>query len=123
MWLGQRADATAADEAEINHCVSAILNTTQESVRTDGLQLRFMIFPLFLAGFASNRGEDKTLALELVRVLERSSATRNATTIRQLLQAVYHRQEQSIRQSGTPWQVDWTAVMLDKQLQVVNHGL
>jgi hypothetical protein len=84
---------------------------SQKSLQADDLQLKFLIFPIFLAGFASNRGEDKVLALEVLRDVEKTSATRDATTIRQLLQIVYQRQEQSMRRLGSPWAVDWKSVM------------
>lgn len=122
MWPSQRLDASPTEEAEIVRSIARVLETAKDFVRTKRLHLRFVVLPLFLAGFAAREAEDKKLALELMRSFERASVTRNASTIRQLLQAVYQRQEQSLMQTGTPWTVDWTEVMKDSQLEVVNFG-
>ena len=122
MWPSQRAEDSASDETQLGQCISGILELSQHYIQTNRPHLRFVVFPLFLAGFASNMAEQKMLALQLIKSFESHSAGRNTTTIRKLLQVVFQRQRQSLTDFGTPWTVDWTEVMREERLEVVNFG-
>ena len=123
MWPSQRAETSRPIESEIDHCVSAILKVAQGFVSRDRLEFRFVIFPLFMAGFASSTLEPKMLALDLLRTFEETSLAPNASSIRQLLQLVYQRQEQSLLSTGLALHVDWVEVMVENHLQVVNFNI
>ena len=122
MWPSQRAEASPADETQLAQCISGILELSQHYIQTNRPHLRFVIFHLFLAGFASNIAEQKMLALQLIESFESHSAGHNTTTYWNLLQVVYQRQRQSVMEFGTPWTVDWTEVMREERLEVVNFG-
>ncbi|KAI9674507.1 MAG: hypothetical protein M1817_001845 [Caeruleum heppii] len=123
MWPYQRGEADAMAEEEISQCSSAILNLCRNIVEHKRFQHRFVMYPVFMAGFASPSAEDKMAALDLMSVLERDSLGRNAASMRQLLQAIYCEQNEAMMSGGHPSQVDWVEVVKKHDWQVVYFGL
>lgn len=105
------------------HHVSGILQVAECIVNAGRLDLRFIVFPIFMAGVASSSGAQKMMAMDLLSNMERDGVGRNASTIRQLLQIVYERQTQQFMMMGHPLDVDWAGMMVEHGLQVVNFGL
>lgn len=82
-----------------------------------------LIFPIFLAGFASEDTETKTRAISLMRLMEGTGISRNATRSRELLAAVYDEERQRVLAGGRPEEVDWIDLAKVKGMGVVNFGL
>ncbi|KAI9759436.1 MAG: hypothetical protein M4579_002350 [Chaenotheca gracillima] len=123
LWPSQRDDIDTGGDGEMTHSVREILALTGHLVQTGHLELRFIVFPLFMAGFAAASGEEKVLALELITALEQESLGPNTARIRHLLQLVYERQHACLVSLGHARSVDWISIMVEQGLQVVNFGL
>ena len=123
MWPSQRLDTGPEFDAEIGQCVVEILQTAEGAVSAGRLELRFMIFPLFMAGFASADGNQKMMALDMISTMEKKSIGSNTTATRHALQIVYEQQTQRFMHTGHSLDVNWSDVMVEQGLQVVNFGL
>jgi len=123
MWPGQRLESGDAPDEDIGHHASVILQVAESIVHAGRFDLRFVVFPLFMAGVATSSGGQKMMAMELMASMEKEGVGRNATTTRQVLQLVYERQTQQLMSVGHSLAVDWIDVMIEHGLQVVNFGL
>jgi Fungal specific transcription factor domain len=123
MWPSQRLDTAPEYDAEIAQCVSEVLRIGDRVVRNEQYHLRFIVFPLFMAGIASADGNEKMLVLDLISSLEKESIGSNTTATRQALQIIYEQQTERFMHTGQSLDVDWSDVMLEQGLQVVNFGL
>ena len=123
MWPSQRLDTGPEFDVEIGQCVAEILQTAEGIVNAGRLELRFVIFPLFLAGFASTDGNQKMMALDMISRMEKKSIGSNTTATRHALQIVYEQQTQRFMHTGHSLDVDWSDIMVAQGLQVVNFGL
>jgi len=123
MYASQRLEMGPGDVSEISLATRAILQLAHHTISSGRLENRFLVFPIFLAGFASTAREDRRLALNLMRQMEQESIGRNTRATRELLEIVYERQEASISQVGHAMRVDWIQVMLEVGLKVIIVGL
>ncbi|ERF75071.1 hypothetical protein EPUS_04853 [Endocarpon pusillum Z07020] len=123
MWPSQRLDSGPECDHEIAESVSEILRIGNRVVSSEQYHRRFIIFPLFMAGFASIDGNEKMLALELISSMEKRSIGSNTTATRHALQIVYEQQTQRFMLTGQSSDVNWSDIMLEQGLQVVNFGL
>lgn len=82
-----------------------------------------MVFPLFMAGFASDHPSDKEEALNLLVALEKESMGKVARASRELLEIVYRRQDEELSRAGHALNVDWVQILIETGLQVVNCRL
>ena len=123
MWPTQRLDEVPAFDNEIEEYIAEILRIAGGIVAAGQLELRFIIFPLFMAGVASVSGSDKRRALDLIKSMERESIGTNTSTTRRVLQLVYGKQTQRFMHTGHSLDVNWVEVMVEQGLQVVNFGL
>lgn len=123
MWPSQRLDTGPGFDDEIAVSASEILTIAQKIVNTGRLESRFIVFPLFLAGFATSDGSQKMLAMDLIQQLEEKSIGGNTTATRKALSILYERQTHRFLMSGQDRDVDYLEVMLEQGLQVVNFGL
>lgn len=123
MWSGQRLDTSPDFDVEIAVASQQILQAAQTIIPNDLYSSRFLTFPLFMAGFASMIGSQKTLAVDLIQQIERDAIGRNTRAARHALETIYERQNQQFMHTGHSLDVDWVQVMLERGLAVVNFGL
>ena len=102
---------------EVFQCSGEILRLAREIVSNGHLERKFIVFPLFMAGFVARREEERSEILGLVRRMEEDSVGRNLVAVRQLLETVYERQGE---RRGN---VDWVGLIGELGLQVVNCRL
>ena len=123
MWPTQRLDTGPDFEDEIAQCVSEILHIATSIISTGRLDLRFIVFPLFMAGVASSSGAEKMQALDMISSMEKEVIGSNTTSTRHVLQVVYERQTQRFMNVGHSLDVCWKLIMIEQGMQVVNFGL
>ena len=123
MYASQRIEIGPGDEYEIRQSARKILQFAHEKIISGHLEQRALVFPIFMAGFASTGAEDKTLAVELIRQMEKDSISSNTRATRELLEVIYERQDASFSRLGHSLDVDWIQVMLERGLKVVAIGL
>jgi hypothetical protein len=123
MWPGQRLETSPAYDVEISVASNQILHITTQALAQDRPDCRYLVFPVFMAGFASMDGTQRMQALDLLRAMETSSIGRNTTAARKSLAAVYEAQNDRFMNTGQSLDVDWMEVMKGRDLVVVNFGL
>lgn len=85
--------------------------------------MRFVVFPLFLAGvFAANQG-DKETALNLITAVEPHSFGGSIQSVRIVLQAIYNKQLEARLQTGVTTSVDWVEEMELSGQRLIITGL
>lgn len=103
--------------------VLAIIALASESVEAGLLERRHVVFPLFIAGYATLQPDAKVKALDLISAFETTGIGQNTARTRRLLKLVYEQQRQMYDAGGRMEDVDWLAVAREKRLTVVNCGL
>ena len=104
---------------EVSQCASEIIKVATGTVRRQQYEHDFVLFPLFMAGFATLSAVEKIQAHDLMRAMERESIGINKRATRKLLEAVYERQNERQVTVGHYVDVDWIHVMRESRLQVV----
>jgi hypothetical protein len=87
------------------------------------LEQRHLIFPLFIAGFATIQPDVKTQALNIMKAFEGQGIGQNTYSTRRHLTAVYEEQRSVVEAGGKMEDVDWLKVAKDRSLTVMNCGL
>jgi hypothetical protein len=123
MWPSQRHDTGPEWDDEIARAASQVINTAERIIEAGRLELRFIVFPLFIAGYASTDGYQKMMALDLIQRSEESSIGGNTVVTRRALQIVYERQNSQFMSTGHSLGICWKDIMLEQGLQVVDFGL
>ncbi len=105
---------------EITTSCSEILALVRNIIASGHHELRFAVFPLFMAGFVL-APQKREQALRLMESMERESIGRNTRATRELLEAVHCVQdEQSWRQHGEEGgDVDWIRILGERGLQLI----
>lgn len=123
MWPGQRADIPAGFETEIMAAAQQILQVAQAIVASQTSCSTFLVFPLFMAGYASMAGTQKLLAQELISKIEEKCLGRNIRATKVALDAIYERQNERFLLTGQSLDVDWLQVVAERGLSIVSFGL
>lgn len=123
MWPGQRLETSPDYDTEIAVASSQILQMTRKALEEDRSDCRYLVFPTFMAGFAATDGAQRMHALDLIRAMEKSSIGRNTTVTRKALAAVYEKQNERFMNTGQSLDVDWMAVLVERNLTIVSFGL
>ncbi|KAK2873621.1 hypothetical protein FQN49_002227 [Arthroderma sp. PD_2] len=124
MWPNQGVEAGSLPTLDINQRVSTILSTANDITSTGRYDLRFIVFPTFIAGAASSSPSQKMMALDILSSFERNEGVgRNVATARQLLQTIFQHQTDGYMRRGHALDVDWLDIMAKQRLQMVNFGL
>jgi len=123
MWPGQRLETSPDYDTEIMVASNQILQMTRKALAEDRSDCRYLVFPVFIAGFVATDGAQRMSALDLLRAMEKNSIGRNTTATRRALAAVFEKQNERFMNTGQSLDVDWMEVMVEKDLMVVNFGL
>ncbi|KIW42503.1 uncharacterized protein PV06_06048 [Exophiala oligosperma] len=123
MWPGQRLDTSPDYDTEIAVASNQILQMTMKAHAENRYHCRYLVFPVFMAGFCSTDGAQRMQALDLIRGMEKHSIGRNTTMTRRALAAVYEKQNERFMNTGQSLDIDWMQVMAERDLFVINFGL
>ena len=123
MWPGQRLETSPDYNTEIVVASNQILQMTRKALAENRADCRYLVFPVFVSGFAATDGAQRMNALDLLCTLEKNSIGRNTTAARKALSAVYESQNERFMNTGQSLDVDWMEVMAERNLMVVNFGL
>lgn len=123
MWNTQRLDTSPDHDAEIEVASNQILQITERVLSSGRTDCRYLVFPVFMAGYASTDGTQKKLALDLISRMETESIGQNAVTTRKLLTSIYERQNERFMTTGQSLDVDWMHAMIEENIIIVNFGL
>lgn len=123
MWPGQRVYTSADCAGDITTASQQLLQISQVIITNNPGNCRFLVFPLFMAGFASEIGSQKMLALDLIQQMESDCMGQNTRVARKALEVIYERQNERFMHTGNSLGVDWLQIMMEHGLTVVNFGL
>ncbi|QIX00250.1 hypothetical protein AMS68_005767 [Peltaster fructicola] len=126
MYPGQRvyqARNQIALTADTEWRVDIILSVANQMVIEHTFDQRFIVFPIFMAGYVTKQSDLKVLAMDLLNAFEGSGIEKNTATTRKLLRAVCEEQSHSIGAGRHAEEVDWMRVSIDRGLRIINCGL
>jgi len=129
MYSTQRLLTPSSLIHEVSQCAGEILGLAREIVTHNHMERKFIVFPLFMAGFVSKSRDERIEIVDLVKKMEEDSVGRNVAAARELLEIVYERQErrrEELKREGVDEgreDVDWVGVVGELGLQVVNCRL
>ncbi|RMZ80596.1 hypothetical protein DV738_g2697, partial [Chaetothyriales sp. CBS 135597] len=123
MWPTQRLDTTPEYDTEIAVASNQILNIASRIINEGRADCRFLIFPIFMAGYAAMDGGPKAAAIDLIGKMERHSIGRNTSATKRVLELLYEKQRERFMMTGQSLDVDWMDVVGEQQMLIVNFGL
>ncbi|KAH0445659.1 hypothetical protein KCU90_g241, partial [Aureobasidium melanogenum] len=101
---------TPSQRAETRLHSLKILSIADAAVALQNYDQHQLVFPVFIAGFANVDMETQSRAIELLRVMEGTGISRNATRSRELLSMVFDEQRARVMNGGRAEEVDWIDV-------------
>ena len=126
MFPGQRRIPVANQQdilADTEYRVVSIITLVTTQLESGHLDRRYVIFPLFMAGFATTQPDAKIQALDIIKAFEGTGIGQNTYTTRRLLSALYEAQRRTADAGGRLEDVDWLTIARERSLIVVNCGL
>lgn len=112
--------ALAADtETRVSH----ILTLTQSILESGDLARREVVFPCFIAGFATTDPNTKVRFVSLLRAFEGYGIGQNTSVVRKLLVGVYEEQRRGVESGRGMEGVEWLRWGRERGMSVVNCGL
>jgi hypothetical protein len=110
MYPGQLSKSDAEAEKQVELCAREILQIAGMIIDHKRFEFRYILFPVFLAGFASKDTMEKSVAVELIRNLEKTSYGMSTKSTRKLLESVYQKQQDETSRTGRT-RVNWIEVL------------
>ena len=123
MWPTQRLDTSPDYDTEIAVASNQILQMTRRILSDGRVDCRFLVFPVFMAGYAASDGGQKATALELIECMQKDSIGRNTSATKKALGLVYEKQNERFMTTGQSLDIDWMDVIGDQHMLIVNFGL
>jgi GNAT superfamily N-acetyltransferase len=126
MFLRQRSIPVANQQdllTDTEQRILSIIALATAQLQARHFHHRHVIFPLFIAGYATTQPDVKIQALDIIKAFEGHGIGQNTFTTRKLLSAVYEEQRKVAESGGRMEDVDWIKVARDRSLTVVNCGL
>ena len=126
MFVRQRSVPIANHQAilaDTERRIMSIIALAAAQLEARQLDRRHVVFPLFMAGFATTQPDIKIQALDIIKAYEGTGIGQNTYTTRRLLTAVYEEQRRVVDAGGRLEDVDWLRVARERSLMVVNCGL
>ena len=100
--------------------VLSILSVATSQLEQGQLDRRHIVFPLFMAGFATSQPDVKVQALDILKTYEGSGIGQNTYRTRQLLTWIYEEQRRRADEGGRMEDVDWLAPARERSLTTLN---
>ncbi|KAH7378960.1 fungal-specific transcription factor domain-containing protein [Cadophora sp. MPI-SDFR-AT-0126] len=123
MYSGQLHDLEPGTEAQIEACCAEILDAVSTILSKERFDPRYIVFPLFLAGFCTRNLTEKSMALRLIIEVEKNEYGRVTNNVRRLLQTIYEKQSAAVTKTGNADSVDWVDEMERSGQRLIIYGL
>lgn len=111
MFTGHLSDPAPDSSVQIQTCVTEIIQAAHSIVSQEQIDPRFVVFSLFLAGFATGDLAEKSLAVDMMRAVERHSYGGCTKSVRMLLETICEKQRVAILRTGDSTSVGWVEEM------------
>lgn len=123
MYPGQPAHNSPDIRNDVEHLCANVLSLATAVVDSHNYDQHHIVFPTFLAGYATHDADKKVHAINILGAMEGTGISRNATRSRELLVAVCEEQSSRVMNGACPEEVDWISLAKSRGLGVVNFGL
>lgn len=123
MYPGQQFHNTPDLKTEVAHRCATIISLATAVVEAHNFDQHHIVFPTFLAGVATQDPDLKMCAINIMRAMEGTGISRNASRSCELLVAVCEEQRSRVMSGGHAEEVDWITLAKSRGLGVVNFGL
>lgn len=123
MYSGQLSSPLPSTIPQITACCSEILHAVSTILSKDRFDMRFIVFPLFMAGFCTRDPAEKETALRFMMEVEKHGYGGSTDNVRRLLQVLYEKQRVAVMQSGNADAVDWVDEMERSGQRLIIYGL
>jgi hypothetical protein len=123
MWSTQRLDTSPDYDTEIAVASNQIIQMTNRVLDEGRLDSRFLVFPCFMAGYASAVGNMKMAALDLIGKMDKVSIGKNTATTKDALAKIYEKQNERFMNTGHSLDVDWMDIVNRENMTIVNFGI
>ncbi|KAH6694380.1 fungal-specific transcription factor domain-containing protein [Leptodontidium sp. MPI-SDFR-AT-0119] len=123
MYSGQLHDPEPDTKAQIEVCCAEILYAVNTILSKERFDPRYIVFPLFLAGFCTRNSTEKDTALRFMIKVEKIEYGGATNKVRRLLQTIYGKQSVAIAETGNANSVDWVDEMEQSGQQLIMYGL
>jgi len=123
MYSGQLNDPEPDTEAQINACCAEILHAVSIILSKERFDVRFIVLPLFMAGFCTRYPVEKDTALRFMIEVEKHGYGGSTDSARRLLQNIYEKQHIAVMQTGNANSVDWIDEMEQIGNRLIIYGL
>ena len=82
-----------------------------------------MVFPLFMAGIATQNPSNSQQILRLLVAFERHSIGKAMVATRHILEIIYEKQKEVAMRGASPLVVDWVDTVAERGLQMIDARL
>ena len=123
MFPDQLREPSPDSDPVIKACATEIIQAAHLILSQARYELRFIVFPLLMAGFATKDPAEKDLALSFIRTVERHSYGGSTESVRRLLETIYEKQRAATLQIGDCDCVHWMNEMELTGQRLVIYGL
>ena len=123
MWPCQRLDGGLQPTLELAHSIHEILELANEINLNGFIERKFMVFPLFMAGIATQNPFEHEQVIQLLIAFEKRSIGRAMVATRQILEIVYAKQKEVVELGADPLVVDWVDTVAARGLQMIDARL
>ncbi|KAL2064833.1 hypothetical protein VTL71DRAFT_3973 [Oculimacula yallundae] len=123
MYSGQLNDPEPDTETHINACCTEILRAVSIILSKERFDMRFIVLPLFMAGFCTQNPAEKETALRFMVEVEKHGYGGSTDNVRRLLQSIYEKQQIAAMQTGNSNSVDWVDEMDRSGQRLIIYGL
>jgi len=123
MLPNQIGDPALCCRRTINGYATEIIQSARMIISQERFDLRFIIFPLFIAGFATDNLAEKDLAITLLKAVERHSYGGSTERVRILLETILEKQQAAILNVGNATSVGWVEEMERSGQRLIMYGM
>lgn len=123
MWPNQRLDSGPQLVQETTQSISRIIQLGHEITSNGFIERKFMVFPLFMAGIATQNPSDHQRVIQLLVAFENQSIGKAMVATRQILEIVYEKRREVIMLGADPLMVDWVDTVAERGLQMIDARL
>ncbi len=123
MYPGQLRDPEPGFDLEVRACCTEIFHAVGMAVSREVFDMRFVVFPIFIAGFSTIDPNEKETAMNLMVELEKHGYGGSIKGARKLLQTIYQKQRAAVVQIGDDNSVDWIDEVELSGQRLIMYGL
>ena len=109
--------------ALVNSEITTVIQAARIVISQERFDKQFVVFSLSIAGLATKDPTEKTLAIEMIKTMERHSHSRTIESGRVLVEAIYEKQRVATLASGDHSSIDWVEEVKLSGQRLIIYGV